>query len=148
MRDSDQVFISRVSGELLIYPKTEVNDEKWLQKYVIEQDRHKDEEDKAFYAKGDAVKLEKFLTQEREATVRIIKQKCLEHSKNCEACDILSHKENTLIREIWDSVTSEEGSDGRQVIKHTYVHRHNIQDTFPPWRSNVGEARSQAKRVI
>ena len=98
-------------------------------------------------------KLEKFLKQEREATVRIIKQKCLEHSKNCEACDILSrhqenHKENTLIREIWDSVTSEEGCDGRYVIKHTYVHRHNIQDTFPPWRSNVGEARSQAKRVI
>ena len=45
-------------------------------------------------------------------------------------------------------MTSEEGPNGRQVIKHSYVHRHNIQDTFPPWRSNVGEARSHAKRVI
>ena len=75
---------------MLIYPKNEVNDKEWLQKYVVERDKHKDEEDKAFYAKGDAVKLEKFLKQEREVTVRIIKQKCLEHSKNCEACDILS----------------------------------------------------------
>ena len=53
-----------------------------------------------------------------------------------------------MIREIWDSLNSEERPDGRHVIKHTYVHRHNIQDTFPPWRSNVGEARNQAKRVI
>ena len=53
-----------------------------------------------------------------------------------------------LIREIWDSLNSEERPDGRHVIKHTYVHRHNIQDTFPPWRSNVEEARNQAKRVI
>ena len=65
---------------MLIYPKNKVNDEEWLQR-----DKHKDEEDKAFYAKGDAVKLEKFLKQEREVTVRIIKQKCLENSKNCEA---------------------------------------------------------------
>ena len=39
MEDSDQ------SGEVLIYPKNEVNDEEWLQKYVIEQDRHRDEKD-------------------------------------------------------------------------------------------------------
>ena len=80
MEDSDQVFINRESGEVLIYPKNKVNDEEWLQR-----DKHKDEEDKAFYAKGNAVKLEKFLKQEREVTVRIIKQKCLENSKNCEA---------------------------------------------------------------
>ena len=42
---------------MLIYPKNEVDDEEWLQKYVIEQDRHKQGEDKAFYAKCDAVKL-------------------------------------------------------------------------------------------
>ena len=81
MEDSDQVFINRESGEVLIYPKNEVNDEEWLQKYVNKQDRHNDEEDKAFYAKGDAVKLERFLKQEQATTVRIIKQKCLEHSK-------------------------------------------------------------------
>ena len=68
---------------MLIYPKNEVNDEEWLQKYMIEQDRHKDGEDKAFYAKGDAVKLDRFLKQEQEANVRIIKQKCIEHSKIC-----------------------------------------------------------------
>ena len=53
-----------------------------------------------------------------------------------------------MIREIWDSVNSEERPDGRHVIKHTYVHRHNIQDTFTPWRSNVGGVRNQAKCVI
>ena len=99
------------------------------------------------------MKLKKFLKQERETTVRIIKQKCLEHSKKCEACDILSrrqesHKERTLNKEIWDSVNREECPDGRYVIKHTYVHRHNIAETFPPWKSNVGEARNQAKCVI
>ena len=36
--------------------------------------------------------LEKFLRQEREATARIIKQKCLEHSKKCKACDILNRR--------------------------------------------------------
>ena len=53
MEDSDQVFINWESGEVLIYPKNEVNDEEWLQKYVIERDKHNDEEDKAFYAKGE-----------------------------------------------------------------------------------------------
>ena len=58
-----------------------MDDEEWLQKYVIDQDSHKQGEDNAFYAKGEAVKLERFLKQEQDATVRIIKQKCLEHSK-------------------------------------------------------------------
>ena len=95
MEDSDQIFINRESGEVLIYPRNEVEDEEWIQKNVIERNKHKDEDDKAFYAKGDAMKLEKFLKQEHETTVRIIKQKCLEHSKKCEACDILSRRQDS-----------------------------------------------------
>ena len=59
-----------------------------------------------------------------------------------------SQRESTLIKEIWDNINTEECPDGKYVIKHTYVHRHDIAETFPPWRSNVGEARNQAKRVI
>ena len=59
-----------------------------------------------------------------------------------------SQRESTLIKEIWDNVNAEEGPDGRYVIKHTYVHRHDVAETFPPWRSNIKEARKQAKRVI
>ena len=114
---------------------------------MIEGTRHEDESDKIHYAKGDSLKLEKFLRQEREATARIIKQKCLEHSKKCEACDILSRRmesqrESTLIKKIWDIVSTEECPDGRYAIKHAYVHRHDIAETFPPWRSNVREARN------
>ena len=38
-----------------------------------------------------------------------------------------SQKESTLIREIWENVNAEEKSDGKYVIKYTYVHRHNLQ---------------------
>ena len=76
----------------MIYPRDETKDEEWIQKNVIEGNKHEDEDDKAHYAKGDSLRLEKFLRQEREATVRIIKLKCLEHSKKCEACDILSRR--------------------------------------------------------
>ena len=34
------------------------------------------------------------------------------------------------------------------MIKHTYLHRHDVAETFPPWRSNIKEARKQAKKVI
>ena len=154
LEESNQVFINRESGEILIFPKDETrNEEEWIQRSVIEGTSQEDESDKICYAKGDSQKLEKFLRQEREGTARIIKQRCLEHSKKCEACDILSRrmesqKETTLIKEVWDNVNAEEGPDGRYVIKHAYVHRHNVAETFPPWRSNIREARKQAKKVI
>ena len=88
MEESNQIFINRESGEILIYPRDKTKDEEWIQKSVIEGIRHEDESDKVHYAKGDSLKLEKFLRQEHEATARIIKQKCLEHSKKCEACDV------------------------------------------------------------
>ena len=59
-----------------------------------------------------------------------------------------SQKESTLIREIWENVNAEEKPDGKYVIKHTYVHRHDVADTFPPWKSNIIEATKQAKKVI
>ena len=91
--------------------------------------------------------------QEREGVVRIIKQKCLEQSKTCEACNILSrrqesNRENELIKNIWENIKAEPGPDRKQVIQHSYVHRHDVGSTFPPWRGNVMEARAHAKKVI
>ena len=34
------------------------------------------------------------------------------------------------------------------MIKHTYVHRHDVAETFPPWKSNIKEVGKQAKKVI
>ena len=59
-----------------------------------------------------------------------------------------SRKESTLIKEIWENVTAEEISDGKYVIKHKYKYRHDVSKVFPPWKSNIIEARKQAKKVI
>ena len=59
MEDSDQIFINHESGEVLIYPRNEAKDEEWVQKNVIERNKHEDKYDKAFYAKRDAMKLDK-----------------------------------------------------------------------------------------
>ena len=76
MHESDQVLISRLSGEALIYPKDEAEDEEWIQKHVIDQDSHKKGEENVHYAKGDAVKLEHFLKQQTNAwnTARPVKR--------------------------------------------------------------------------
>ena len=63
MQGNGQVFINRISGETLIYPKDETDDEVWIQEHLIDQARHKQGEESVFYAKGDAVKLEQFLKQ-------------------------------------------------------------------------------------
>ena len=99
------------------------------------------------------MKLEQFLKREQEGAAVIIKKKCLEHSKPCEACSILSkrqesNRENKLIRSIWENVQSEVGPDGRKRIRHSYVHRHDVSETFPPYKSNVKEAIAHAKKVI
>ena len=106
-----------------------------------------------FYSKSDSVKLEQFLKREQEGAAVIIKKKCLEHSKPCEACSILSkrqesNRKNKLIRSIWENVQSEVGPDGRKRIRHSYVHRHDVSETFPPHKSNVKKARAHAKKVI
>ena len=103
LEESNQVFINCESGEILIFPEDETrNEEEWIQSSVIEGTSQEVENDKIWYAKGDSQKLEKFLRQEREGAARIIKQRCLEHSKKCETCDILStrmesQKESTLM---------------------------------------------------
>ena len=106
-----------------------------------------------FYAKTDALKLEQFLKRKQEGAVRIIKQKCLGHSKTCEACNILSrrqesNRENQLIKNIWENIKAEPGPYSKQIIRHSYIHRHDVGSTFPLWRSNVKEARAHAKKVI
>ena len=69
---SDNIYINRVSGEVLIYPEEET-------------DRVKGEicEDKFFYARWDMAKLEIFNKAEQRSGVAVIKKKCLEHSKKC-----------------------------------------------------------------
>ena len=95
------------------------------------------DEDSVFYSKSDSVKLEQFLRREQEGATIIIKKKCLEHSKPCEACNILSkrqesNRENRLIRSIWDNVEAVTGPDWRKKIQHSYVHKHDVSKTFPP----------------
>ena len=153
LKESDQVLINRETGEILIFPKDETQDEEsWIQSSIIEN-ISQDQGNKIYYGKSDSQKLEKFLRQEREGTAKIIKERCLEHSKKCDTCEILSRraesrKESTLIKEIWENVNAEETSDGKFVIKHTYVYRHDVSEVFPPWKSNIIEARKLAKKVI
>ena len=73
--------------------------------------------DKVLYAKRDAAKLEMYLKAEQRSDVTVIKKKCLEHSKKCEACDILSrrqesNRESALIKDIWSNIQAEPGPNG------------------------------------
>ena len=43
---------------------------------------------------------------------------------------------------------AETGPDGRNRIRHFYVHRHDVSEIFPPHKSNVKEAIAHAKKVI
>ena len=115
------MYINRLSGEVLIFPKDETYDEDWIQKHLIDPGNMENGKDAVLYAKTDALKLEQFLKQEQEGVVRIIKQKCLEHSKTCEACNILSrrkesNRENELIKNIWENIKAETGPYGKQII--------------------------------
>ena len=130
---------------VLIFPKDKTHDEEWIQEHLINPENLRNQEDKIFYANSDALRLEQFLKHEQEGAVRIIKKKCLEHSKPCEACLILSkrqesNRENELIRSIWEN--------GKKRIRHSDLHHHDIAETLLPWRSNVKEARMHAKKVI
>ena len=94
---------------MLVFPPNESQDENWIQECVINKRNVNKDEDSVFYSKSDSVKLEQFLRREQEGATIIIKKKCLEHSKPCEACNILSkrqesNRENKLIRSIWDNV--------------------------------------------
>ena len=85
LEESDQVLINRETGEILIFPQDESkNEESWIQRSVIGSLSQKPNDNKVFYTKGDSQKLENFLRQEREGTAKIIKERCLEHSKKCE----------------------------------------------------------------
>ena len=137
IKEDDWVYINRCTGEILIFPTDESQDEGWIQEQVIDQKRIRDPHDLVFYSKTDSMKLEPFLKREQERAAVIIKKRCLEHSKPCEACSILSkrqesNRENKLIRSIWENVQSEVGPDGRKRIRHSYVHRHDVSETLPP----------------
>ena len=137
IKEEDGVYINRQVGEVLIFPTDKSQDENWIQEHVINKKNIRKPPDFIFYSKSDSVKLEQFLKREQEGAAIIIKKKCLEHSKPCEACSILSkrqesNRENKLIRSIWDNVQSETGPDGKKRIRHSYVHRHDVSETFPP----------------
>ena len=87
--------MNRSTGEILIFPTDETQDEDWIQEHLISSEDLKDQKNKVFYAKSDALRLEQFLKREQERSVRIIKRKCLEHSKPCEACLILSKRQES-----------------------------------------------------
>ena len=153
IKEDDRVYINRQVGEVLIFPPDESQDESWIQECVINKKDVNKHGDSVFYSKSDSVKLEQFLRREQEGATIIIKKKCLEHSKPCEACNILSkrqesNRENKLIRSIWNNVEAVTGPDGRKRIRHSYVHRHDVSETFPPHKSNVKEAIAHAKKVI
>ena len=83
----------------------------------------------------------------------VVKKKCLEHSKKCKACNFLSrrqesNRESALIKDIWSNIQAEPGPNGKKIIRHSYIHRHDVNETFPPWWSNVAEARAHAMKVI
>ena len=70
---SDQVLINRETGEILIFPQDEVKDEEnWIQKCIIGNLNQDPSANKIFYAKGDSLKLENILRQEKEKTAQII----------------------------------------------------------------------------
>jgi hypothetical protein len=102
VKNDDRVLIRQTRGEeeVLIYPSEQGDD--WIQEHVINKFKDRD---KVLYAKNDALKLEKFLSQEQNNIHQIIKRKCLLHSARCETCDILSRqdqrKENRLIQQTW-----------------------------------------------
>ena len=81
LKTSDQVLINRESGEILIFPQDEVeNEEDWIQDCIIKNSNQNPIDSKILYGKGDSQKLENFLKQEKERTVQITKERCLEHS--------------------------------------------------------------------
>ena len=90
LKESDKVYVNRLSGEVLIFPKDETHDEEWIQEHLINTEDLKNQKDKIFYAKSDALRLEQFLKLEQEGALRMIKKKCIEYSKPCEGCLILS----------------------------------------------------------
>ena len=154
LKTSDQVLINRESGEILIFPQDEIEaEEDWIQDCIIKNLNQNPNDNRILYGKGDSQKLENFLRQEKERTAQIIKERCLEHSQKCETCDVLSRRienrrESALIKEIWNNVEAEDVGDGKFVIKHTYKYRHDVSEVFPPWKSNIIEARKQVKKVI
>ena len=84
---------------------------------------------------NQTMKLEQFLTREQEGAAVIIKKRCLEHSKPCEACSIRSKRQESNRENILENIQSEIGPDGRKRIRHSYVHRHDVSETFPPHKT-------------
>ena len=64
LKTSDQVLINRESGEILIFPQDEVeNEEDWIQDCIIKNSNQNPIDSKILYGKGDSQKLENFLKQ-------------------------------------------------------------------------------------
>ena len=92
IKEEDGVYINRHFGEVLIFPTDESQDENWILEHIIDKKNIRKPQDFVFYSKSDSVKLEQFLKREQEGAAIIIKKKCLEHSKPCDACSILSKR--------------------------------------------------------
>ena len=81
IKEDDGVYINRCTGEILIFPTDQSQDEGWIQEQVIDPKMIREPHDLVFYSKTDSMKLGQFLKREQEGAAVIIKKRCLEHSK-------------------------------------------------------------------
>merc|ERR1711888_566099 len=127
---SDRVYLT--AEETLILPED------------INGSRSKEEE-KMYYTRADAMKLEKFLQQEQNHLWKKPQQKCTQHSQRCEVCDLLSrrnsNRENELVQRSWDAVTAREIKPGKYQITNSYQYRHDTATTYDPSQSSMEEAK-------
>ena len=143
---TDKILV--LPTEILVLPDDYRGDyEAWLQDAIVNK-----KTEKIFYTKTDSQKLEKFLLEEQRSIWGRPKKKCRLHSQRCDTCDLLSRstsgRENRLIQDSWDAVTSKEVAPGRHVITHAYQYRHDPLKTYEASRSNILDARGHSRRVI
>ena len=103
---TDKILV--LPEEILVLPNDYKGDnEDWFQDSIINK-----KSERVYYTKSDSQRLEKFLLEEQRSIWGRPKKKCRIHSQRCDTCDLLSRntsgRENQLIKDSWDAVTSKE----------------------------------------
>ena len=123
---SDKVLV--LPTEVLVLPDDYKGDiEVWMQDSIVNK-----EPEKNYYTKADSQKLEKFLLEEQRRIWGRPKKKCRLHSQRS-----TSRKENKLIKDSWEAITSREVAPGRHVITHAYQYRHDPTTTYEAANGNI-----------
>ena len=143
---TDKIIV--LPEEILVLPNDyKGNNEDWFQDSIINK-----KSERIYYTKSDSQRLEKFLLEEQRSIWGRPKKKCRIHSQRCDTCYLLSRntsgRENQLIKDSWDAVTSKEVAPGRHVITHAYQYRHDPEKTYEASKSNVVDAMGHSRRVI